>query len=88
MPIKITVRNVSNGATIRMEVEPTDKVCDIIDSAADFWSKDAGAYVLKKGKKLLRGSDTVAEINLVTDDVLEMIPDPEGGCRWDFPALC
>ncbi len=88
MPIKITVRNVSNGATIRMEVEPADKVCDIIDSAADFWNKDAGAYVLKKGKKLLRGSDTVAEINLVTDDVLEMIPDPEGGCRWGSPGLC
>ena len=79
MAIKITVKNVANGSTIRMEVEPTDRVSDIIDSAAEFWNKDSGAFVLKKGKKLLHGSDTASEINLLTDDVLEMIPDPEGG---------
>lgn len=78
--MKITVRNVADGSTIRMEVVPDDTVADIIDSAAEFWGKEAGAYVIKKGKTILGGGDTVAEANLMEGDVLEMIPDPEGGC--------
>ncbi len=79
MVIKLTVKNVADGSTIRMEVEPKDKVSDIIDSAAEYWRKESGAYVLKKGKTLLRGEDSILEANLIGDDVLEMIPDPEGG---------
>lgn len=79
--MKITVKNTANGATIRMEVEPGEKVADIIDSAAEYWGKDAGAYVLKKGKTLLNGNHTALEVNLMEGDILEMIPDPEGGLR-------
>ena len=28
---------------------------EIIEGAAGYWEKDAGAYVLRRGKKLLRG---------------------------------
>ena len=84
MTIKITVKNLTNGSTIRVEVEPSDTVSEIIESAAEFWKLKEGAYVLKKGKKLLRGSELVSEIGLMNEDVLEFIPDPEGGCRWDF----
>jgi hypothetical protein len=84
MTIKITVKNLTNGSTIRVEVEPSDTVSEIIESAAEFWKLKEGAYVLKKGKKLLRGSELVSEIGLMNEDVLELIPDPEGGCRWDF----
>lgn len=79
MVVKITVKNVANNSSIKMEVESNEKVLDIMDSAAEYWKKESGAYVLKKGKTLLRGSDTAAEINLMDGDVLEMIPDPEGG---------
>ncbi|NLL94777.1 MAG: hypothetical protein GX224_03345 [Thermoplasmatales archaeon] len=77
--MKITVRNVADGSTIRMEVAPGDTVADIIDSAAEFWGRDAGAYVIKKGKTILDGGDSATEANLMDGDVLEMIPDPEGG---------
>ena len=81
MSIAITVKNVYNGSTIRMEVENEETMGDIIKSAAEYWRKEASAYILKKGKMLLRSSMTVAEAGIITDDVLEMIPDPEGGSR-------
>ncbi|MEA4977018.1 MAG: hypothetical protein VB016_00465 [Methanomassiliicoccaceae archaeon] len=79
MTIKVTVVNSAAGASIRMELEPYEKVSDIIDSAADYWKEGAGAFVLRKGAKLLIGSRTVEEVNLSDGDVIEMIPDPEGG---------
>ena len=81
MSVAITVKNVYNGSTIRMEVENEETMGDIIKSAAEYWRKEASAYILKKGKMLLRSSMTVAEAGIITDDVLEMIPDPEGGSR-------
>lgn len=80
MSVKITVKNLTNGSTIRVEVEPADSISDIIESAAEFWKLKEGAYVLKRGKKLLRGAEKVSDIGLVNEDVLELIPDPEGGC--------
>ena len=82
MVIKLTVKNLTNGATIRVEAEPNDSISDIIESAAEFWNFREGAYVLKKGKKMLRGSMTVSEAGLLNEEVVELIPDPEGGCRW------
>jgi hypothetical protein len=79
MTVRITVVNTLNNSTIRMELESYESVEDIIDTAADFWGKDAGAYVLRKGRKLLNKGQTVEEINLADDDLIEMIPDPEGG---------
>ena len=81
MSLAITVKNVYNGSTIRMEVEQDETMGDIIQSAAEYWRKEASAYILKKGKMLLRSSMTVAEAGIITDDVLEMVPDPEGGSR-------
>ncbi len=62
-----------------MELEPYEKISDIIDAAADYWGEGAGAFILRKGPKLLLGSRTIAETNLSDGDVIEMIPDPEGG---------
>ena len=88
MSLKITVKNLTNGSTIRVEVEPSDSVSGSIESAAELWKLKEGAYVLKKGKRLLRGSESVSDIGLINEDVLELIPDPEGGCRWGFPRRC
>ncbi len=79
MSIIITVKNVSNGSTLRMEVESEDKVAEIVDSAAEYWNRSSGAFILKKGKTLLTPSKTVSECGLVSDDIIELIPDPEGG---------
>ncbi|MCL2032439.1 MAG: hypothetical protein FWG96_04125 [Methanomassiliicoccaceae archaeon] len=79
MTVRITVVNTLNSSSIRMELESYESVEDIIDTAAEYWGKDAGAYVLRKGSKLLNKSQSIDEINLRDDDVIEMIPDPEGG---------
>jgi len=80
MGIKVTIKNAINNSSVKMDLEPNERVEDIIESAAEFWKKDSGAYVLKKGKMLLRSDMTIIEANLMNDDVLELIPDPEGGC--------
>jgi len=79
MTVRITVVNTLNNSSIRMELESFESVEDIIDTAAEYWGKDAGAYVLRKGSKLLNKRQSIDEINLRDDDIIEMIPDPEGG---------
>ncbi|MCL1979383.1 MAG: ubiquitin family protein [Methanomassiliicoccaceae archaeon] len=79
MTVRITVINTMNNSSIRMELESYESVEDIIDTAAEYWGKDAGAYVLRKGSKLLNKRQSIDEINLREGDIIEMIPDPEGG---------
>ncbi len=73
------MKNAETGATVEMELENENTVDEVIESAATFWSKDMGAYVLRKGKKVLRGGSNLGESGIRADDVLELIPDPEGG---------
>jgi hypothetical protein len=79
LPVRIKVKNAETGASVEMELEMENTVDEVIESAATFWSKDMGAYVLRKGKKVLRGGSSLQEIGVRADDVLELIPDPEGG---------
>jgi hypothetical protein len=79
LPIRIKVKNAETGATVEMELEAENTVDEVIESAATFWSKDMGAYVLRKGKKVLRGGCLLEAAGVRADDVLELIPDPEGG---------
>ena len=79
MAIRIKVKNAETGATVEMELENENTVDEVIESAATFWSKDMGAYVLRKGKKVLRGGNTLLDSGIRGDDILELIPDPEGG---------
>lgn len=79
MTIKITVVNVVTKDSLMMELEPYERMTDIIEIATDYWNEDAEAFVLKKGTKLLPGSRTAEETNLRDGDIVEIIPDPEGG---------
>lgn len=79
MGIKIKIRDAQTGNSVDMEVEGDNTMEELIDSTADYWKKDPNAYVLRYGKRLLTGPTTVAEASLVEGDVLELIPDPEGG---------
>jgi hypothetical protein len=79
MPVRVKVRNAETGATVDMELENENTVEEIIEGAAGFWEKDAGTYVLRKGKRLLRGQQSVVDAGIAASDDLELIPDPEGG---------
>jgi hypothetical protein len=79
LPVRIKVKNAETGASVEMELETENTVDEVIESAATFWSKDMGAYVLRKGKKVLRGGHTLKDAGVREEDVLELIPDPEGG---------
>lgn len=79
LPVKIKVRSAESGSTVDMELEGDNTVNEIIESAAGYWGMNAGAYVLRKGKSLLRGNATVADTGLINGDMVELIPDPEGG---------
>ncbi len=77
--MKIAVKDAETGNRINMEVEDDNTIGEIIEEAANYWKKNPGAYVIRFGKKILRGESTVKEAGLQDDDVIELIPDPEGG---------
>ena len=79
MSIKVCVKNTADGSTLAMELEPQDAVEEILLSAAEYWNKAAGAYVLRRGTRLLSRQQTAAEAGLTDGDVIEIVPDPEGG---------
>jgi hypothetical protein len=79
MSIRTTIKDVDTGNAVDMDLESDNSVEEIIESAASFWTKDPGAYVLKWGRKLLRGTLMVSEAGIRDGDTLELIPDPEGG---------
>ncbi len=73
MPVRIKVKNAETGASVEMELEMDNTIDEVIESAATFWSKDMGAYVLRKGKKVLRGGNSLQETGIRADDVLELV---------------
>jgi len=77
--MRISVKDAETGSKITMDVEMDNTIEEILESAADHWNKTPGAYVVRFGKKVLGGELTVEESNLTDGDVLELIPDPEGG---------
>lgn len=77
--MRIAVKDAETGNKIDMDLENDNTIDEIIESAADYWSKDPGAYVIRFGKKVLRGLMTLDESEIQDQDVLELIPDPEGG---------
>ena len=79
MPFRIKVKNAETGASVEMELENDNTIDEVIESAASFWKKDMGAYVVRKGKKVLRGTTSLTDAGIRESDVLELVPDPEGG---------
>ena len=79
MGVRVIIKNAETGANVSMDLEPTNSVQEIIDRSAMYWEKDAGAYVIRKGKKLLRGEQMIGDLGFAENDEIELIPDPEGG---------
>ncbi len=79
MTNRITLADADTGSKIAIDVEDDTLMEEIIESAAAFWEKDPGAYVVRSGDRILRGSITFGESLIAPGDELELIPDPEGG---------
>ncbi|HDH81932.1 MAG: hypothetical protein FE040_00490 [Thermoplasmata archaeon] len=79
--MKISVKDAETGSRISMDVESDNTIEEVVESAANYWNKDPGAYVVRFGKKVLSGQTTIKETMLQEGDVVELIPDPEGGKR-------
>ncbi len=79
MTIRITIRDADTGSKVEMDLEDDNTIEETIESAASYWEKEAGAYVLRYGKKVLRGQTTIGMSGIRDGDLLELIPDPEGG---------
>lgn len=79
MTTRITVKDADTGSRVEMDLEPTNSIEEIIESAASYWEKEVGAYVLRHGKRILRGQIPLSDSEVREGDVLELIPDPEGG---------
>ena len=77
--MQITVKDAETGNKINMDLEGENTIEEIIETAADYWKKDSGAYVIRYGKKVLHGQISLEDSNIQENDVLELIPDPEGG---------
>jgi len=81
MVVRVRVRNAETGATVDMELELENTVEEIIEGVSAYWEKDPGAYVIRRGRRLLRGQQKVQELDIQANEELELIPDPEGGNR-------
>ncbi|MCX8174061.1 MAG: DUF835 domain-containing protein [Thermoplasmata archaeon] len=79
MSIRVKVRDAETGASLDMELEPDNTIDEIIESVGTYWEKNIGVYVLRKGKRILRGETKVEEADIRDGDLMELIPDPEGG---------
>jgi hypothetical protein len=79
MSIRAKIRDPDTGNSVDMDLESDNTIEDIIESAASFWTKEERAYVLKWGKKLLRGDLLISEAGIQDGDTIELISDPQGG---------
>jgi hypothetical protein len=76
---RIKLKDADTGSVIAMDVEDDTLMEEIIESAASFWEKDPGAYVVRLGDRIMRGSTTYGEALIAPGEEMELIPDPEGG---------
>ncbi len=81
MAVRITVTDGTTATSVDVDVEPTTLVDDIIESAAAYWNKDPGAYLLNRGQTVLRGDTDAGQLGFQAGEVLTLIPDPTGGVR-------
>jgi len=78
MSIWVKVINTETDSVVDMEIAPDNCIDEIIESAVHYWEIEPNAYVLRKGRLLLRGQMKVTDAGLNHRDTLELIPDPEG----------
>ena len=78
-PIRIKLRDSETGAVLEMELDIDNTIDELIESAGAYWEKATGVYVIRKGNKILRGNMRIGDADVRDGDIIELIPDPEGG---------
>ena len=77
MSIKITIS--SGGRTVKMDVDSSTTINDILERSMKYWGKRRGAYNLLRDNTLLPGQSSVSGLGITEGDTLELVPSPEGG---------
>jgi hypothetical protein len=77
--MRVSIRDGETGNILTMDVDQDHCVEDIIESAASYWAKSPGAYILRKGTQELLGQWEIRQAGVYENDLLELIPDPRGG---------
>lgn len=71
--MRFTVLNRRTRSSIRMEMNPSDKVDDILLTAREYWQCED--VVLRRGYTLLRPGTDIGEY-IGEGDLVEVLPDP------------
>ncbi len=71
--MRITLFNVRNKATMKMDLDPGEGIRDIADIASEAWGQGNGV-VLRDGYSILGPENDIAGIR--DGDVIEVLPDP------------
>jgi len=74
VPTRVKVRNRGTGEAVEMDLEPDKTVQEVLESAAGYWGQDASAFALRRGRRTLRGRDSILDANVQDRDELEFLP--------------
>ena len=79
MTMNLKIRNSVDNSVISTEVEEGDSIGDLLLYAAEYWSNQKYAMVMKVGSRLVPPNLTVSETGLKDGDTVILVPDPQGG---------
>lgn len=77
--MRFTLMNRRSNTAMRMEMDPDDRVLEIVDAASEAWG--CGTVVLRDGYSLL-DPDSRTGSCIAEGDLVEVLPDPFGPRRW------
>ena len=77
----VTLFNRMMGSRMKVDLDPDEKLRDIVDVASDAWG-DVMGVALRDGYSILNQDSTIG-CSIRDGDVVELLPDPFGGSRWN-----
>ena len=73
------MRDIESGATVDMNIDGSESIEGVILKLIDYWNKGHRPFILKEGRRVLRGEMKFNDSGLENGAFLELLPDPEGG---------
>jgi hypothetical protein len=77
MPIRIVIKNPDQPKPVKMDVDPTDYIDEVIESVADFWELDVKEYLIKKGVTVYSRDSKISDTDIQNEDVLELVREED-----------
>jgi hypothetical protein len=77
MVMKIKIVDRDTCEKMEMSVNPEISIEEIVISAADYWNKKPGVYLLKHNDRILMGEMTISSAGLGSNAILELSPDSD-----------